>query len=275
MTPYSAAAVGSLESRSNSRRACLSTSSGRLALLDAVPQLVDLGLGLVGLAQLVLDGLDLLAQDVLALGLVHLRLDLVLDLGAQLQHFQLPVHEGGEPAQPLGEVHLFQQLLLVLGLEPHGGGDEVAEGRRVVDVGGRQLQLVGQVGDQLDDAGVDRDQVALQRLQLRARHHDVGQVVHHGGEVRLFGDEPLDLDAPDALGDDAQRPVGGLDHLLDGGQHPDGVDVVGARDLDVRPLGGHQAHLLVAAQDVVDEVDRPGLAHGQRASWCRGRPPCL
>ena len=140
-------------------------------------QLVDLGLGLVGLAQLVLDGLELLAQEVLALGLVHLRLDLVLDLGAQLQHFQLAVHERGQPAQPLGEVDLLEQLLLVLGLEAHGGGDEVAQGRRVVDVGGRQLQLVGQIGDQLDDARVDRDEVALQRLELGARHDDVGQVV--------------------------------------------------------------------------------------------------
>ena len=117
MTPYSAAAGGSLASRSSSRRACLSTSSGRLALSMLLAQLVDLGLGLVGLAQLVLDGLELLAQDVLALGLVHLRLDLVLDLGAQLQHFQLPVHEGGQTAQPLGEVDLLEQLLLVLGLE--------------------------------------------------------------------------------------------------------------------------------------------------------------
>ena len=264
MTPYSAAAVGSLDSRSSSRRGLLVDLLGQVRLVDAVAQLVDLGLGLVGLAQLVLDGLELLAQDVLALGLVHLRLDLVLDLGAQLQHFQLPVHEGGEAAQPLGEVDLFEQLLLVLGLEAHGGGDEVAESRRVVDVGGRQLQLVGQVGDQLDDPGVDGDEVALQRLQFGARHHDVGQVVHHGGQVRLFGDEPLDLDAPDPLGDDAQRAVGGLDHLLDGGEHPDGVDVVRAGHLDVRPFGGHQAHLLVAAQDVVDEGDRPGLAHGQR-----------
>ncbi len=133
------------------------------------PQLVDLGLGLVRLAQLVLDGLELLAQEVLALALVHLRLDLVLDLGAQLQDLQLAVHEGGEAAKPLGYLHLLQQLLLVLGLEAHGGGDEVAEGRGVVDVGRRHLELVGQVGHQLDDLGVYGDEVALQRLEFRAR----------------------------------------------------------------------------------------------------------
>ena len=57
-----------------------------------VAQLVDLGLGLVGLAQLLLDGLHLLPQEVLALGLLHLRLDLILDLRAQLEHLQLAVH---------------------------------------------------------------------------------------------------------------------------------------------------------------------------------------
>ncbi len=80
-------------------------------------ELVDLGLGLVGLAQLFLDGLELLAQDVLPLGLVHLRLDLVLDLRAQLEDFQLPVHESRQAAQTLGEVDLLQKLLLLLGLE--------------------------------------------------------------------------------------------------------------------------------------------------------------
>ena len=82
MTPYSAAAEGSFARRSSSRRACLSASSGRLASSMRVAQLVDLGLGLVGLAQLVLDGLHLLAQEVLALALVHLRLHLVLDLAS-------------------------------------------------------------------------------------------------------------------------------------------------------------------------------------------------
>ena len=149
---------------------------GQVGLVDALAQLVDLGLGLVGLAQLFLDGLQLLAQHVLALVLVHLRLHLVLDLGAELQHFQLPVHEGGERAQPARQVGLFEQLLLVLGLEAHGRGDEVAERRRVVDAGGRHLELVGQIGHQGDDLGVDRHQVALEGLQLGAGFDHVGQI---------------------------------------------------------------------------------------------------
>ena len=237
---------------------------GQVRLLDLLAQFVGLRLGLVHLPQLVLDGFELLAQDVLPLALVHLGLDLVLDLGAQLQHFQLAVHEGGEAAQALGEVDLFEKFLLVLGLQAHGRRDEVAQCRGVVDVGCGQLELVRQIRDQLDDLGVDRDEVALQRLEFGARHHDVGQVVHRGGEVGLFGDEPVHLDAPYPLGDDAQGAVGRLDHLLDGGQHADHVDVFGARRFDVGPFGRHEAHLLVTPQDIVDEGDRAGLAHCQR-----------
>ncbi len=83
MTPYSAAAVGSLDSRSSSRRACFSTFFGEVRLVDLIAQFVDLGLGLVGLAELVLDGLELLTEYVLPLVLVHLGLHLVLDLGTQ------------------------------------------------------------------------------------------------------------------------------------------------------------------------------------------------
>ena len=52
---------------------------GHAGGLDLVAQLVDLGLLRVVLTQLALDGLELLAQDVLALGLVHLGLDFGLD----------------------------------------------------------------------------------------------------------------------------------------------------------------------------------------------------
>ena len=57
--------------------------------LDLLAQLVDLGLLRVVLAQLALDGLELLAQDVLALGLVHLGLDLGLDPTLQLEDLDL------------------------------------------------------------------------------------------------------------------------------------------------------------------------------------------
>jgi hypothetical protein len=88
---------------------------GERRLLDPLPQLVDLGLSFVALPQLVLDRLQLLAQEVLALALLHLRLDLGLDLGAELHHLQLAGEDLGEAAQALGDVDLLQKLLLLLG----------------------------------------------------------------------------------------------------------------------------------------------------------------
>ena len=59
---------------------CLPRVLGQIRLLQLFAKLVDLRLHLVGLAELVLDRLELLAQEVLPLRLVHLRLDLGLDL---------------------------------------------------------------------------------------------------------------------------------------------------------------------------------------------------
>ena len=151
MTPYSAAAGGSFSSRPSSRSACLRGVLGQLRRLDPLAQLVDLGLLLVALAELLLDRLQLLAQEVLALALVDLRLDLRLDLGAELDHLELAGEDLREAAQPLADVDLLEQLLLLLGRDPQRAGDQVAERRGVVDVGDRELQLLGQVGDLLDD----------------------------------------------------------------------------------------------------------------------------
>ena len=58
------------------------------------------------------------AQEVLALRLVHLGLDLGLDLRAELHHLELAGEDLGEAPQPLRDVALLEQLLLLLGLDP-------------------------------------------------------------------------------------------------------------------------------------------------------------
>ena len=62
---------------------------GHAGGFDLLAQLLDVALALVLLAQLLLDGLHLLAQVVVALRLLHLVLHLGLDLGAQLLHLDL------------------------------------------------------------------------------------------------------------------------------------------------------------------------------------------
>ena len=83
ITPYSAAADGQPLEPCELAVGRLARLLGQAGRLDPLAQLVDLGLGLVLLAELALDRLELLAQVVLALALLHLGLDLRLDLRAQ------------------------------------------------------------------------------------------------------------------------------------------------------------------------------------------------
>ncbi len=100
--------------------------------VDLLAQLVHLGLLLVALAELLLDRLQLLAQEVLALALFHLRLHLGLDLRAELDHLELAGEDLREPAQPLVDVDLLQQRLLLLGLirSARRSGGRARSGRR-------------------------------------------------------------------------------------------------------------------------------------------------
>ena len=153
---------------------------GQLRRLDLLAQFVRFGLLLVALAELVLDRFQLLAEEELALAFVDFGLDLGLDLGAELDDLELAGEDLREVAQAGGDVDLLQQLLLLLGADPQRAGDQVGERRRVVDVGDRQLQLLRQVGDLLDDLREGALDVAGQRLQLRARLDHVGQLARSG-----------------------------------------------------------------------------------------------
>ena len=111
--------------------------------LDLVAQLVDLGLLVVALAELLLDRFQLLAEEVLALALVDLQRDLRLDLRAELHHLELAPEDPRDLPQSLLDIDRLQQILPLLGLQPQRRRDEVAERARIVDVRRRELQLLG------------------------------------------------------------------------------------------------------------------------------------
>ena len=119
MTPYSAAAGRQLlEPAELALGLPSAASSGSSASSIRSRSSCDLGLLLVALAELVLDRLHLLAQEVLALALVDLGLDLRLDLGPEPDHLELAGEDLREAAQPLGDVDLLEQLLLLLDRDP-------------------------------------------------------------------------------------------------------------------------------------------------------------
>ena len=264
MTPYSAAAGGSFSSRFSSRSSRLLDVLGQVLLLDLLEQLVDLGLLVVGLAELLLDRLQLLAEEELALALVDLARDLRLDLRAELRHLDLAAQDQRDPAQPLLDVGSLEQLLALLGLQAQRRGDQVGERGRVVDVRGGELQLLGQVRSHPDDLRELLLHGPGERLDLGRVRDDLGQVLELGDEVGLVLDRLDEPDALDALDEDPQRPVGHLDHLVDDGDGADAVEVVPARRVGLLVLDGEEGEHPLAGDDVVDQLDRALLADRER-----------
>ncbi len=82
-------------------------------VLDLVLQLRDVLLRVVQVAELLLDRLQLLAQVVIALRLLHRILHLGLNLVAQLLHLQLLGQVLVDALQARGHIRRFKQLLLV------------------------------------------------------------------------------------------------------------------------------------------------------------------
>ena len=227
-------------------------------------QVVHLGLERVLLAELLLDRLQLLAQHVVALRGLHLRHHLRLDLRADGDDVELARQHLREPPQPLADVDLLQQRLLLLDLDPQRAGDQVRERGRLLEVGDRHLQLLGEVRDLLDDVRERLLDVAHQRGQLGAFLDLVGQLGDAGAEVGLLADPLLDLHALAGLDEDPQAAVGHLEHARDDARDADGVQLVGAGRLEVRVLGAQHHEHPVAGQHVVDELDRAVLADRER-----------
>jgi hypothetical protein len=141
----------------------------------------------VALAELLLDGAQLLAQDELALRAVDLALDLGLDARADLDDLELAGEDLGDAPQPQRDVGLLEQRLLLLGLQPQRAGDEVRQRAGVVDVRDGDLQLLGQVRQRLDDLAERRLHVAHERGELGRLDGDrVGQLGDLGDEVGLL-----------------------------------------------------------------------------------------
>ena len=233
-------------------------------LLDLLADLVDLRLLLVGLAELLLDGAHLLPQEVLALALVDLAAHVALDLGAQLQDVELAREDADELAHALLDVVLFEQRLLVVRLDAHGAGDEERERPGTFDVGRGHLELFGQVRHQRDDLAEDAQQAGAQRLRLLGLGGHVLDLLGARHQVRLLAHVLLDADALQALHQDAHGAVGQLDHLVRQADGADRIEQVRPRCLDLSVATRDHREQAVAGEHVVDELDAPFLADGER-----------
>ncbi len=158
LTEYSGLAWGMRSSRSSSAVHLGLDIRGHAGALGAFAEVLGLGLAAVRLAEFLLDGLELLLEEVLALGLFDLAAGLVLDLLGHLQNVD-PLDEAVvDLLEPLEDVGGLEQVLALLDGVGEVGGDEVGQGGGVVDAVEHADGLVGDVGAQFDDplaAGTD------------------------------------------------------------------------------------------------------------------------
>ena len=87
---------------------------------------------LVELAQLLLDGLHLFVQVVLALALLHLRLHAAANLALDLEHVDLAAHEAHQIFHALARISGLQHDLLLLERKLHVRGNRVGQPAGVV-----------------------------------------------------------------------------------------------------------------------------------------------
>ena len=223
---------------------------GLLADLVRHAGLFDLGAVLLDdaravLAQLALDRLHLLAQEVLALLLLGAALDVLADAAADLQLGQAVALELDGELEALGDVHGLEDADLVLERDVGGVADGVGQGARLGDgaqeradalVGAARLEDLLDGGAvlalEITGAPVDRNGVgSLLDLDAQAAERigagGAGDAAHLAGE----GHRAAAAGQPDAIGDVRDRP-----------------------DLrELRLVTGHEQHALVVAD-----------VHGQR-----------
>ena len=98
--------------------------------LDALLELADFIRRLVELAELLLNGLHLLVQVVLALALLHLLLHAAANALFDLQHIHLALDHREHVLEPLAHVGDFENLLLLGELQGHVRGDGIGQAAR-------------------------------------------------------------------------------------------------------------------------------------------------
>src|SRR5690606_6773083 len=225
----------------------------------------DLVRAVIQLTQFLLDGLHLLVEVVLALALLHLRLDAAADALLDLLDVDLAVHQADQQLQALADLEGFQQLLLVRQAHAEVSGDGVGQAARIIDAGQGGQQLGRQLAVGLD--------VLLEQAHQRA-HGDfdlalaalIDRVDHlaGGGERALALAVAVDGHAGGALDQHLDGAVGQLQQLQHLRQRADLVQVVGTRIIDVRAALGDQQDLLVAGHGLVQRLDRAVAAPEQR-----------
>ena len=182
----------------------------------------------------------------------------------ELEQLDLAAEDGGELLEPVLDVEGRQQVLLLLERDVQVGGNEVRGLARILDVHHHHLQLVRQVGDHRDELGELVHHVNLHCLDVLRGLVGVLQVAHLRLEVRFPLRVAGHLDALEPLDQDADAPVGVLEHLQDASRGAPRVEPFGVGVLVLRVLLREEAEHPVAGQRLLHEPQRGAPRDQQR-----------
>ena len=227
-----------------------------LFLGHPLAQFLEFDLVVVALAQLLADGLQLLAEEELALPLVHVLLHGGLQLVAHLHRLQPLGQLFRHPVKQVVQGHDLEDLLLDLDLQVELRTDQVGDVERVGQAVDRGHQFRRQLGgaDQFLELAAQGEEQGLGLLVLDECHRDFP---HPGREVGLGTGEAGDLELLGAAHEHLVEPLRRLVELVQVADHAHRVEVLLAEHvviLDLLAPARHQADHAVAEEDVVDQL---------------------
>ena len=249
---------------------------GEVELEELLAELGQLSRRLVLVAQLLLDGLELLAEVHLALALAQLLLDLRLDLGLGVEHADLALDVDQHATEPLLDRQGLQEGLLLgdgqLDVARHEVGEATGLGHVLEDVLQELLghpPLLAQLRGTLAD-------LAVQRLEGGVPLVDRPHLGHRQGLGRQVAPVSLIVDrleAGFAVDQELHAPQPALD-LPDPGHDAHGMQALGGRlirDIPLRDREDQPAGL----RGGLDGAQSPGSPRGDRDRDTReeNRPP--
>ena len=233
---------------------------------DLLLEVVELFVLSVRVAELVLDGPELFAKEILLLHPVHLLLGLRLDAGLHGEELVLAQQVLVHFPEALDRIDRLEDLLAVVDLESEVRRDEIREAPGVVHVIENRQQIGGEDLAERDHLLEVFAHGADQRLrfQLGAGRRLLAEALDRHLVEGLRLHELLRVSAEESLHQDLHAAVGQLPHAHDDGDGAVAVDLVLGGFLLRRVLLRGEKDQTILRERVVDGLDRRLAADEQR-----------
>ena len=232
---------------------------------DGFPELLDFGgVALVAFAELLLDRLQLLAQQILALAPVHARLGALVDFARKAQHLEALREQVQHAVQAPLQIHGFEQLLFLRRLDIHQAGDHVGERRCGTDVLHRAHQFLRRLRHELQHLECALLQPHEARLDLLAGRVGFFDAVHARHEEGIAFQQFDHAKPLLALADDVMRAVRRRHIAQHVGERPHRVQILRTGAIDLRIALQHYADRTLGLDRLLRAGDRIVAAYGDR-----------